>query len=64
MMTGKVDITNTTSFKKLQEENKQQSIKIHYLTKKYVKSQPREQYKEKYVIYILTTALMKKEGIF
>ena len=61
MMTGKVDITNTTSFKKLQEENKQKSIKIQYLTKKYVKSQPRAQYKERNVIYILTTALMKKE---
>ena len=61
MMTGKVDITNTTSFKKLQEENKQKSIKIQYLTKKYVKAQHRVQYKEKYVIYILTTALMKKE---
>ena len=61
MMTGKVDITNTTSFKKLQEENKGHKLRIQYLTKKYVKSQPREQYKEKYVIYILTTALMKKE---
>ena len=61
MMTGKVNITNTTSFKKLQEENKQQSIRIQYLTKKYVKSHPRIQYKEKYVIYALTTALMKKE---
>ena len=61
MMTGKVDITNTTSFKKLQEENNGHKLRIQYLTKKYVKSQPREQYKEKYVIYILTTALMKKE---
>jgi hypothetical protein len=61
MMTGKVDITNTTSFKKLQEENKGHKLRIQYLTKKYVKSQPRVQYKEKYVIYILTTALMKKE---
>ena len=61
MMTGRVDITNTTSFKKLQEENKGHKLRIQYLTKKYVKSQPREQYKEKYVIYILTTALMKKE---
>jgi len=61
MMTDKVDITNTTSFKKLQEENKQKSIKIQYLTKN-VKSQPRIQYNEKYVIYVLTTAaLMKKE---
>ena len=61
MMTGKVDITNTTSFKKLQEENKNHKLRIQYLTKKYVKSQPRVEYKEKYVIYILTTALMKKE---
>ena len=61
MMTGKVDITNTTSFKKLQEENKGHKLRIQYLTKKYVKLQPRAQYKEKYVIYILTTALMKKE---
>ena len=61
MMTGKVDITNTTSYKKLQEQDKQKSIKIQYLTKKYVKSQPRTQYKERNVIYILTTALMKKE---
>jgi hypothetical protein len=61
MMTGKVDITNTTSFKKLQEENKQQKIRIDYLTKKYIKSQPRKQYNERNVIYILTTALMKKE---
>ena len=61
MMTGKVNITNTTSFKKLQEQDKQKSIKIQYLTKKYVRSQPRVQYKEKYVIYVLTTALMKKE---
>ena len=61
MMTGKVDITNTTSYKKLQEENKQKSMRIQYLTKKYVKSQPRVQYKERNVIYVLTTALMKKE---
>ena len=61
MMTGKVDITNTTSYKKLQEENKQKSMRIQYLTKKYVKSQPRAQYKERNVIYVLTTALMKKE---
>ena len=61
MMTGKVDITNTTSYKKLQEQDKQKSIRIQYLTKKYIKSQPRTQYKEKYVIYILTTALMEKE---
>ena len=64
MMTGKVDITNTTSFKKLQEENKQKSIKIQYLTKKYVKSQPRTQYKERNVVYILTTERMKKDRVY
>lgn len=47
MMTGKVDITNTTSFKKLQEENKGHKLRIQYLTKKYIKSQPRVQYEEK-----------------
>jgi hypothetical protein len=61
MMTGKVDITNTTSFKELQKENKNHKIKIQYLTKKYVKAQPRVQYEERNIVYILTTKLMKKE---
>ena len=61
MLTGKVDITNTKSYKQLREENKNKEIKIQYLTKRFVKSQPRMQYKEQNVIYILTTALMKKE---
>jgi hypothetical protein len=61
MMTGKVDITNTTSYKQLQKENKDQQIKIHRLTKKYVKAQPRVQYEERNVVYILTTKLMKKD---
>ena len=64
MMTGKVDITNTTSYKKLQEQNKQQSMRIQYLTKKYVKSQPRTQYKERNVVYILTTERMKKDRVY
>jgi hypothetical protein len=54
-------ITNTTSFKELQKNNKDQKIKIQYLTKKYVKAQPRIQYEERNVVYILTTKLMKKE---
>ena len=61
MMTGKVDITNTKSYKELQKENKDHKIKIKYLTKKYVKRQPRIEYTEKNVIYILTTPNMKKE---
>jgi hypothetical protein len=61
MMTGKVDITNTKSFKELQRQNKTKDIKIQYLTKKYVKAQPSVQYEERNVVYILTTKLMKKE---
>ena len=61
MMTGKVDITNTKTYKELQLENKNKELKIQYLTKKYVKKQPRVDYKERNVIYILTTANMKKE---
>jgi len=64
MMTGKVDITNTTSFKKLQEENNGHTLRIQYLTKKYVKSQPRTQYKERNVVYILTTERIKKDRVY
>jgi hypothetical protein len=61
MMTGKVDISNTKSYRQLQSENKDHKLKIQYLTKKYVKRQPRIDYKERNVVYILTTANMKKE---
>jgi hypothetical protein len=37
------------------------NTKISHLIKKYVKKQSREQISEKYVIYIITTQLMKKE---
>jgi len=62
MLTGKIDISKTKSFKQLRLENKEQKIKIQYLTKKYVKLQPRIQYTEQNVIYILTTPSHKKEG--
>ena len=61
MMTGKVDISNTKSYRQLQSENKDKELKIQYLTKKYVKRQPRIDYKERNVVYILTTSNMKKE---
>ncbi len=61
MMTGKIDITNTKSYKELVEENKGHKIQIQKLNNKYVKQQPRVQYKESNVIYILTTKLFKKE---
>ena len=48
--------------KDLYKENKSKETKIQFLTKKYVKAQPRVKYDEKNVIYILTTKLMKKEG--
>lgn len=61
MMNVKVNIKSTTSLKELQTENIQHQIKIQYLTKKYVKAQPRMQYDAKNVIYIVTTKLMKQE---
>ena len=61
MMTGKVDITNTKSYRELKQDNKNKQLKIQLMTKKYVKKQPRTQYEEENVIYILTTANMKKE---
>jgi hypothetical protein len=61
MMTGKVDITATKSYQQLHAENKTKDIKIQYMTKKYVKAQPRVQYEERNVVYILTTSNMKKE---
>ena len=64
MMTGRVDITNTRDYKQLQQENKNQQLRIRYLTKKYVKKQPRQQYTDKNVIYILTTDNMKKERLY
>ena len=61
MMTGKVDITNTKSYRELKEDNKNKQLKIQLMTKKYVKKQSRAQYDEVNVVYILTTANMKKE---
>ena len=61
MMTGKVDITNTKTYRQIQQENKEKSLRIKHLTKKYVMKQPRLEIKERNVIYILTTKLMKKE---
>ena len=61
MMTGKLDITNTKSYRELKEDNKNKQLKIQLMTKKYVKKQPRIQYNERNVVYILTTSNMKKE---
>ena len=61
MMTGKVDISNSKNYLELQAENKNQQIRIRYLEKKYLKKQKRVEYKERNVIYILTTPGLKKE---
>ena len=47
--------------KYLQNENKDKQKKIEDMTKKYLKRQPRVQYEVPNVIYIVTTALLKKE---
>ena len=61
MMTGKVDISNTKSFRELQKENKDKQLRIRYLEKKYLKRHSRVEYKERNIIYILTTQLLKQE---
>ena len=61
MMTGKVDITQTKSYRQLQQENKEKQLRIKLLERRYLKKAPREQIKEKNVVYILTTKLLKKE---
>jgi|UniRef100_A0A6C0CZP6 hypothetical protein len=61
MLTGKVDIKNTKSYQELRAANKDKELKIQYLTKKYVKRQPRIQYDVENVIYILTTPTHKQE---
>ena len=43
------------------EENNTKELKIQYLTKKYVKKQSRQEYEERYVVYILTTPSLKKD---
>jgi len=63
-MTGKIDITNTKSYRELKQDNKNKQLKIQLMTKKYVKKQPRVQYDEENVVYILTTANMKKERCY
>ena len=60
-MTVRVDITNTKSYRQLQEENNNKELKIQYLTKKYVKKQSRQEFEERYVVYILTTPSLKKD---
>ena len=62
MLTGKVDIKNTKSYRELRAANKDKELKIKYLTQKYVKRQPRLQYDVPNVIYILTTQTHKLEG--
>jgi hypothetical protein len=42
-------------------ESNTKELKIQYLTKKYVKKQTREEFKERYVVYILTTESLKKD---
>lgn len=61
MMTGKVDIGSTKSYRQLQSENKDKELQIRMLTKKYMKKQPRQEIPERNVIYILTTKLLKTE---
>jgi hypothetical protein len=60
MMSGKIDITNTKSYRQLQQENKNKNLRIKLLENKVLKKHKRVQYKETYVVYIITTSRLKK----
>ena len=64
MVTGKVDIKNTKTYLQLQQENKDQHIRIKLLENKYLKRHKRTEYKANNVIYILATESSKKNNIY
>jgi hypothetical protein len=57
-------VIDTDNIEILQKENKDKDIRISYLTNKYVKKTSRIQIEEANVIYILTTARLKKDNIY
>ena len=64
MVTGKVDIKSTKSYKQLQKENKDHQLRIKVLENKYLKRQKRTDYKDNNVIYVLSTESSKKNNIY
>jgi hypothetical protein len=64
MVTGKVDITNTKSYKQLQKENKDHQLRIKVLENRYLKKHKRTDYNANNVIYVLTTDSSKKNNIY
>ena len=64
MVTGKVDVKNTKSYRQLQKENKDHQLRIKVLENKYLKKQKRIDYKADNVIYILATESSKKNNIY
>ena len=51
----------TKTYQELRNENKENKFRIRYLENRYLEKQPRIKYQERYVIYILTTKLLKSE---
>jgi hypothetical protein len=64
MVTGKVDVKNTKSYRQLQKENKDHQLRIKVLENKYLKKHKRTDYKAYNVIYILATESSKKNNIY
>jgi len=64
MVTGKVDVKNTKSYKQLQKENKDHQLRIKVLENRYLKKHKRTDYKAENVIYVLTTESNKKNNIY
>jgi hypothetical protein len=64
MVTGKVDIKNTKSYKQLQKENKDHQLRIKVLENRYLKKHKRTDYNANNVIYVLATESSKKNNIY
>ena len=64
MVTGKVDVKNSKSYKQLQKENKDHQLRIKVLENRYLKRHKRTDYNANNVIYVLATESSKKNNIY
>jgi hypothetical protein len=64
MVTGKLDIRNTKSYKQLQKENKDHQLRIKVLENRYLKRHKRTDYNANNVIYVLATESSKRNNIY
>jgi cell division protein FtsB len=64
MVTGKMDIKNSKTYRQLQKENKDHQLRIKVLENRYLKRHKRTDIKANNVIYVLATESSKKNNIY